>query len=86
VNNPNSPDITLASPSSITSIAFNHKNPDHIAGGCYNGLVCKLYNKLLSSFHEKVIGMLDKEKKEDLLSNQGLKLLLKSVIMILSLI
>jgi len=40
VNNPNTPDITLASPSPITSIAFNHKNTDHIAGGCYNGLIC----------------------------------------------
>ena len=49
VNNPNTPDITLASPSPLTSIGFNHKNTDHIAGGCYNGLVCKLFIYLVSS-------------------------------------
>lgn len=40
ISNPNTPDITLASVSPVTSISFNHKNTDHIAGGCENGLVC----------------------------------------------
>jgi len=39
INDPNVPDCTLLSTSPVTSIAFNHKNVDQIAGGCYNGLV-----------------------------------------------
>lgn len=39
VSNPNSPACTLKSTTPLTAIAFNHKNTDQIAGGCYNGQV-----------------------------------------------
>lgn len=43
LNDPNVPDTTLNSPSPATAIAYNHKNTDQLAGGCYNGLVGKQF-------------------------------------------
>jgi len=39
LNNPNVPKETCLPPSPITTLAYNHKNVDQIAFGCYNGLV-----------------------------------------------
>jgi len=38
LNNPNSPDGTLYSPSPLTTVMYNNKLSDVIGGGCYNGL------------------------------------------------
>lgn len=40
INNPNEPEYCINQPSPLCSIVFNHKNPDTLAGGSYNGLVC----------------------------------------------
>ena len=37
LNNPNFPEKTLAPPSPLCTMVFNHKNPDIIVGGSYNG-------------------------------------------------
>ena len=37
LNNPNHPEKTLAPPSSLCTMVFNHKNSDIIVGGSYNG-------------------------------------------------
>ena len=39
INNPNTPEISLESPSPITNLSFNHKLTDIIGGGCANGIV-----------------------------------------------
>mmetsp|Transcript_51698 Transcript_51698/g.59382 ORF Transcript_51698/g.59382 Transcript_51698/m.59382 type:complete len:692 (+) Transcript_51698:39-2114(+) len=39
VNKPNSPERILNTPSPAITIAYNHKSPDILAGGCYNGMV-----------------------------------------------
>lgn len=39
VHNPNNPDAELLPPSPLTSIVYNPRSPDHIVGGCYNGIV-----------------------------------------------
>lgn len=39
VNNPNSPLETLKPPSAVVKLAYNHKNTDQLAFGCYNGVV-----------------------------------------------
>ena len=38
-NQPNTPDLIIKGQSPLCTLAFNHKNPDLIVGGCYNGLV-----------------------------------------------
>ena len=35
----NTPDLIIKGQSPVCTLAFNHKNPDLIVGGCYNGLV-----------------------------------------------
>lgn len=37
LNNPNFPEKTLAPPSALCTMVFNHKNSDIIVGGSYNG-------------------------------------------------
>ena len=37
LNNPNFPEKTLAPPSALCNMVFNHKNPEIIVGGSYNG-------------------------------------------------
>jgi dynein intermediate chain 2 len=37
LNNPNKPEKTLDPTSPLCTLAFNHKNPDTIVGGSYNG-------------------------------------------------
>jgi len=37
LNNPNKPEKTLDPSSPLCCLAFNHKNPDTIVGGAYNG-------------------------------------------------
>ena len=37
LNNPNYPEKVLAPPSALCTLAFNHKNPDIVVGGSYNG-------------------------------------------------
>ena len=37
LNNPNFPEKTLSPPSALCTMVFNHKNPDIIVGGSYNG-------------------------------------------------
>jgi len=39
LNNPNVPKESCLPPSPMTTLAYNHKNVDQIAFGCYNGLV-----------------------------------------------
>eukprot|EP00742_Colponemidia_sp_Colp-10_P001216 GILJ01001309.1.p1 GENE.GILJ01001309.1~~GILJ01001309.1.p1 ORF type:complete len:593 (-),score=99.77 GILJ01001309.1:140-1918(-) len=39
VNNPNSPDRELLPQSPLCTVVYNHKNPDTLVGGCYNGLI-----------------------------------------------
>jgi len=39
VNNPNIPCNTLTPPSPVVKMVYNHKNPDQIGFGCYNGTV-----------------------------------------------
>jgi len=39
VNNPNQPDSEILPPSPLTALAYNPRSPDHLVGGCYNGLV-----------------------------------------------
>ena len=39
LNNPNTPKDSCLAPSAMTTLAYNHKNVDQIAFGCYNGLV-----------------------------------------------
>jgi len=39
VNNPNEPDAELQPTSPLVCCEYNPRSPDHIAGGCYNGLV-----------------------------------------------
>lgn len=39
LQNPNTPEIALDSPSPITNLSFNHKLTDIIGGGCANGIV-----------------------------------------------
>ena len=39
VNSPNQPDSKLLPTSPLTSLVYNPRSPDHLVGGCYNGLV-----------------------------------------------
>lgn len=39
VNSPNQPDSKLLPTSPLTSLVYNPRSPDHIVGGCYNGLI-----------------------------------------------
>lgn len=39
VNNPNAPLEALIPPSPVVKLAYNHKNTDQLAFGCYNGVV-----------------------------------------------
>ena len=39
VNNPNRPDFILEPQSQLCTLAFNRKSPEHIIGGCYNGII-----------------------------------------------
>ena len=39
LQNPNAPEITLASPSPLTNLCYNHKLTDIIGAGCQNGIV-----------------------------------------------
>ena len=39
IASPNAPVVELLPPSPLTSLRFNSKTPDILAGGCYNGLV-----------------------------------------------
>lgn len=37
---PNKPASVLLPPSPLTCLRYNHRSPDTLIGGCYNGLVC----------------------------------------------
>lgn len=39
VNKPNAPDSEILPTSPLTCLNYNPRSPDHIVGGCYNGLV-----------------------------------------------
>lgn len=39
VNSPNQPDQKLLPTSPLTCLVYNPRSPDHLVGGCYNGLV-----------------------------------------------
>lgn len=39
INNPNKPDAELQPSSPLVSLEFNPRSPDHVVGGCYNGLL-----------------------------------------------
>lgn len=39
LQNPNSPEVTLNSPSPLTNLCFNHKHVDQIGAGCANGTI-----------------------------------------------
>ena len=39
VNSPNQPDTKLLPTSPLTALVYNPRSPDHLVGGCYNGLV-----------------------------------------------
>jgi len=39
VNSPNQPDAKLIPTSALTALVYNPRSPDHLVGGCYNGLV-----------------------------------------------
>ena len=43
VDDPTEPDLTLQPPSFLVSCEYNPKDPNIIAGGCYNGQVCALF-------------------------------------------
>ena len=56
IKSPNSPCYTINPPSPIVSLAYNHKQTDEIAFGCYNGRVGYLDVRV-----EKVVHMSDVE-------------------------
>lgn len=39
VNSPNQPDSKILPTSPLTALVYNPRSPDHLVGGCYNGLV-----------------------------------------------
>lgn len=39
INNPNRPDMELQPSSPLVCLEYNPRSPDHIVGGCYNGLI-----------------------------------------------
>lgn len=39
-DDPTEPDMTLIPPSYLVSIEYNPKDPNILAGGCYNGQIC----------------------------------------------
>jgi len=39
MTSPNHPDAKLIPPSSLTTLAYNPRSPDHIVGGAYNGMI-----------------------------------------------
>lgn len=39
VNSPNQPDAKILPTSPLTCLVYNPRSPDHLVGGCYNGLV-----------------------------------------------
>jgi dynein intermediate chain 2 len=70
LNSPNVPKDSLVPPSPLTTLAYNHKNVDQIAFGCYNGLVGvwdvrtnvkaerMLVSQVENSHHEPVIDLI----------------------------
>lgn len=45
IDDPTAPDVTLQPPSFLVSVEYNVKDPNILAGGCYNGQVST--NKIL---------------------------------------
>ena len=43
VDDPTEPDLTLHPPSFLVSVEYNPKDPNILAGGCYNGQVMTIF-------------------------------------------
>ena len=50
IDDPTEPDLTLHPPSFLVSVEYNPKDPNVLAGGCYNGQVNKAHHKLYNVF------------------------------------
>ena len=46
VDDPTEPDLTLHPPSFLVSVEYNPKDPNILAGGCYNGQVIDMFTNV----------------------------------------